>query len=415
MRRHGLKKGLSLLLVLCMILSLLPMTALAEEISEPSAAVEEQSPASGDTTAVDTGEDQQDEAGTGETSEAGTGETGEAGTGEESKSTIDKITDILGDFLGTISGEKSEEEAAQDEANAKDAIKLVVNNWGEQGDQEFASIELFADGHFLITTPKAGKLPKRAANATRSANIFKRHGDAPLKTRATDINGSIDLENGAYIYGTFTRVKEGVYSLSNNTMIEIKDKHVSGSTTIIYTNRYGVKIVVDVTVDFDYKPKPVVRQLCRSWRMDSSELWFTTEDTYIAYAKQWLKLGRVMQEVTITPEGRAMGFDEDDVAEDKDDYCLRLVFSPCGTYLCFYKDGEVEVGFWEWKDLQNGVMRLWEPFDIDDDDDDDDVDEYMDVTVRFDGKKMRIYHDFMDEENDVMFRAYGVSTFSARY
>ena len=75
----------------------------------------------------------------------------------------------------------------------------------------------------------------------------------------------------------------------------------------------------------------------------------------------------------------------------------------------------MEVGFWEWKDLQNGVMRLWEPFDIDDDDDDDDVDEYMDVTVRFDGKKMRIYHDFMDEENDVMFRAYGVSTFSARY
>ena len=42
MRRHGLKKGLSLLLVFCMILSLLPMTALAEEISEPSAAVEEQ-------------------------------------------------------------------------------------------------------------------------------------------------------------------------------------------------------------------------------------------------------------------------------------------------------------------------------------------------------------------------------------
>lgn len=101
----------------------------------------------------------------------------------------------------------------EDEANAKDAIKLVVNNWGDQGDQDFASIELFADGHFLITTPKAGKLPKRAASATRSANIFKKHGDAPLKTRATDINGTIDLENGAYIYGTFTRVKEGVYSL----------------------------------------------------------------------------------------------------------------------------------------------------------------------------------------------------------
>ena len=168
MRRHGLKKGLSLLLVFCMILSLLPMTALAEEISEPSAAVEEQSPASGDTTAVDTGEDQQDEAGTGETSEAGTGEaaeagtgetgeagtgetgeagtgeTGEAGTGEESKSTIDKITDILGDFLGTISGEKSEEEAAQDEANAKAAELALSKAAAEEAAAQQAAEEAAA-------------------------------------------------------------------------------------------------------------------------------------------------------------------------------------------------------------------------------------------------------------------------------
>ncbi|MCI7712266.1 MAG: family 20 glycosylhydrolase [Clostridiales bacterium] len=160
MRRHGLKKGLSLLLVLCMILSLLPMTALAEEISEPSAAVEEQSPASGDTTAVDTGEDQQDEADTGETSEAGTGETGEAGTGEageagtgetgeagtgeESKSTIDKITDILGDFLGTISGEKSEEEAAQDEANAKAAELALSKAAAEEAAAQQAAEEAAA-------------------------------------------------------------------------------------------------------------------------------------------------------------------------------------------------------------------------------------------------------------------------------
>ncbi len=160
MRRHGLKKGLSLLLVFCMILSLLPMTALAEEISEPSAAVEEQSPASGDTTAVDTGEDQQDEAGTGEngeagtgeaaeagtgeTGEAGTGETGEAGTGEESKSTIDKITDILGDFLGTISGEKSEEEAAQDEANAKAAELALSKAAAEEAAAQQAAEEAAA-------------------------------------------------------------------------------------------------------------------------------------------------------------------------------------------------------------------------------------------------------------------------------
>ena len=185
MRRHGLKKGLSLLLVFCMILSLLPMTALAEEISEPSAAVEEQSPASGDTTAVDTGEDQQDEAGTGETGEAGTGETGEAGTGETGetgeagtgetgeagtgetgtgeageagteagtgetaeeegeKSFIDQIVDGIKDILTPITGEKTEEEKAAEEAAKKaeeeEAAKKAEEEAAKQAEEEAARL-----------------------------------------------------------------------------------------------------------------------------------------------------------------------------------------------------------------------------------------------------------------------------------
>lgn len=158
MRRHGLKKGLSLLLVFCMILSLLPMTALAEEISEPSAAVEEQSPASGDTTAVDTGEDQQDEAGTGETGEAGTGENGEAGTGEAGteagtgetaeeegeKSFIDQIVDGIKDILTPITGEKTEEEKAAEEAAKKaeeeEAAKKAEEEAAKQAEEEAARL-----------------------------------------------------------------------------------------------------------------------------------------------------------------------------------------------------------------------------------------------------------------------------------
>ena len=205
MRRHGLKKGLSLLLVFCMILSLLPMTALAEEISEPGAAVEEQSPASGDTAAVDTGEDQQDEAGTGETGEAGTGETGEAGTGEtgeagtgetgeagtgetgeagtgetgeagtgetgeagtgetgeagtgetgeagtgetgedeEEKSFVDKIIDEIKDILTPITGEKTEEEKAAEEAAKKaeeeEAAKKAEEEAAKQAEEEAARL-----------------------------------------------------------------------------------------------------------------------------------------------------------------------------------------------------------------------------------------------------------------------------------
>ena len=183
MRRHGLKKGLSLLLVFCMILSLLPMTALAEEISEPSAAVEEQESAAKDETTNtpdDTTGDKQDdtgeagseagtdeagsetgtdetsepgsedgagetgsEAGTGEAGEAGTGETGETGTGEtgegeEEKSFVDKIIDEIKDILTPITGEKTEEEKAAEEAAQKAAEEEAAKKAEEEAAQKAA-------------------------------------------------------------------------------------------------------------------------------------------------------------------------------------------------------------------------------------------------------------------------------------
>lgn len=94
----------------------------------------------------------------------------------------------------------------ENEQYADDAVKMDVTTWGNSTAQEFKSIELFADGHFLITKPNAGNTPRRARMAAR----------------ATGINGTIEFDNGLYIYGTFTRKKEGVYELSNNTKIEIK-------------------------------------------------------------------------------------------------------------------------------------------------------------------------------------------------
>ena len=149
--------------------------------------------------------------------------------------------------------------------------------------------------------------------------------------------------------------------------------------------------------------------------MDSSENWLLAGDVMIGYGKQWLEKGRVMQQATLTPEGKGLGFDEDDLIDDKDDYCYRVIFSPCGTFVCFYVDGDVEIGTWEWTDPYNGVLRCWETFDWDDDDDDDDDDDFADMTVRFDGKQMRIYGDFMDTEDGVLFRTLSVATFSAKY
>lgn len=148
MRRHGLKKGLSLLLVFCMILSLLPMTALADEISEPGAAVEEQESAGKDETTNapdDTTGDKQDdtgeagsEAGTDEAgSETGTGETGE-GEGEEEKSFVDKVIDEIKDILTPITGEKTEEEKAAEEAAKKAEEEEAAKKAEEEAAKEAA-------------------------------------------------------------------------------------------------------------------------------------------------------------------------------------------------------------------------------------------------------------------------------------
>lgn len=301
------------------------------------------------------------------------------------------------------------------EKYADDAIKLNVKSWGNSSmAQEFASIELFADGHFLITTPTAAKMTKSKVGVTRAADsstLFKKNGGKPLQTRAVDASGTIIIDNGLYIYGTYTCVKEGVYQLSNNTVIEVKDGGVTGYATVTYTNSLDISITITVTIDVTNKQDDAVRHICRSWRMDSAENWLLTGDVMIGYGKQWLDHGRVMQQTRLTQEGKDMGFDEDDLVDDKENYCYRVIFSPCGTFVCFYIDGDVEIGTWEWTDTHNGVLRCWEAFDWDDDDDDD----FAGMTVRFEDKQMRIYGDFMDTEDNIPFRTLSVASFSAKY
>ena len=160
----------------------------------------------------------------------------------------------------------------EDEQNAKDAIKLDVKTWDDgKTDKEFVSVELFGDGHFLITTPNALTAQKRAADGPRkAASILKRSNKSPLLARVGENNGTDDIDNGLYIYGTYTRVKDGVYKLSNNTMIEIKDGAVKGTATVTYTNRYGVSITIVVSIDYNYQQDAAMRQLCRSWKFNKT-------------------------------------------------------------------------------------------------------------------------------------------------
>ena len=143
LKRHGLKKGLSLVLVFCLILSLMPTVALAQEptastgteTTEGVTGTEGSSTGTGDTTGTEGGS-----AGTGDTTGAEGGSTGTGdttgteggsteggdttgtGTGDttgEDSSILDEIKDVIDNILKPIPGEKTPEEIAAEEAAKK--------------------------------------------------------------------------------------------------------------------------------------------------------------------------------------------------------------------------------------------------------------------------------------------------------
>lgn len=301
----------------------------------------------------------------------------------------------------------------EDEAHAEDAMKLNVDSWDGNTTMDFTSIEFFGDGHYLITTPLAPHAPERTVSVAREADgstaIFKKHATKHLKTRATDNNGTMDIDNGKYQYGTYTRVNAHTYRLSDNSVIEFLNDMEEGRGEVTYTNRYGVKSNVYVSLATQDKSATPNRSLCRSWRCDSFEMWVYMNGAYMAHGKQWMENGRVYHSNKFSPSANKWGIEEDDFFDPDTEYCHRVIFSPSGTYVCFYMDGDVDVACWEWSNQSNGIMHYWDPYD------DDDDDWSGDVTVRFKGNQMRVYEDYSETEELMTAHIVAVNTFTAGY
>ena len=150
LKRHGLKKGLSLVLVFCLILSLMPTVALAQEptastgteTTEGVTGTEGGSTGTGDTTGAE-GDTTGAEGGSTETGDTTGAEGGSTGTGDttgaeggsteggdttgtgtgdttgEDSSILDEIKDVIDNILKPIPGEKTPEEIAAEEAAKK--------------------------------------------------------------------------------------------------------------------------------------------------------------------------------------------------------------------------------------------------------------------------------------------------------
>lgn len=302
----------------------------------------------------------------------------------------------------------------EDEAHAEDAMKLNVESWDGYTTQDFTSIEFFGDGHYLITTPLAHLAPERTVSVAREADgstaIFKKHATKHLKTRATDNNGTMDIDNGKYQYGTYTRVNAHTYRLSDNSVIEFLDDVKEGNGQVTYTSRDGTQSNVHVNFATQDKSATPNRSLCRSWNCDSFEMWAYMNGAYMAHGKQWMENGRVHHNTKLSPSAKKRGIEEDDFFDPDTEYCYRMIFSPSGTYVCFYMDGDVEVACWEWSNQNDGIMHYWDPYDHEAEDD-----WSGDVTVRFKGKQMRIYEDYSETEEIMTIHTIVVNTLTAAY
>lgn len=302
----------------------------------------------------------------------------------------------------------------EDEAHAEDAMKLNVESWDGYTTPDFTSIEFFGDGHYLITTPLAHLAPERTVSVAREADgstaIFKKHATKHLKTRATDNNGTMDIDNGKYQYGTYTRVNAHTYRLSDNSVIEFLDDVKEGNGQVTYTSRDGTQSNVHVNFATQDKSATPNRSLCRSWNCDSFEMWAYMNGAYMAHGKQWMENGRVHHNTKLSPSAKKWGIEEDDFFDPDTEYCYRMIFSPSGTYVCFYMDGDVEVACWEWSNQNDGIMHYWDPYDHEAEDD-----WSGDVTVRFKGKQMRIYEDYSETEEIMTIHTIVVNTLTAAY
>lgn len=297
----------------------------------------------------------------------------------------------------------------EDEPYAEDAIKVEVQSTLE-GNPEFSSIELFGDGHYLMSGARSNHAPQKTVKAKREADgsisVFKKRGTKRMATRANE-DGTIIFENGSYSYGTYTREQKGVYRFNNGALLDLR-KLQEGSSEVVYTNSDGSKSTVYVNYNVDEKPLEM-RSICRSWRMNSFETWHYFNGAYIAHGKQWIENGVVSHNVEFSSAAGKWDYDKDDVLDEDSEFCKRIIFSS-STYLCFYVDGTAEVSGWDWRDRSNGTLYYYDLFDQDNT---EKWDGY--VTVRFKGSQMRVYEDYSDSKDGMSFRMICVNTLTAGY
>ena len=179
-----------------------------------------------------------------------------------------------------------------DEPYADDVIKIVA----EDDDAPFYSLELMADGHYLLSLSRPASNLAKAVSEDKTADgacgICQSRQPSAMRTRSvTDEEGTRSSGYGGLYYGTFIKIADHKYRLNNGVEIDFSEYTVS-TKTVKYKIPDGVVAVVNV-----YRVEPLqdvlTRSLCRAWNCNSFEVWGFINDAYVVHGKQTLVDGNV--------------------------------------------------------------------------------------------------------------------------
>lgn len=293
-----------------------------------------------------------------------------------------------------------------DEPYADDVIKIVA----EDDDAPFYSLELMADGHYLLSLSRPASNLAKAVSEDKTADgacgICQSRQSSAMPTRIViDEEGTRSSGYGGLDYGTFIKIADHKYRLNNGVEIDFSEYTVS-TKTVKYKIPDGVVAVVNV-----YRVEPLqdvlTRSLCRAWNCNSFEVWGFINDAYVVHGKQTLVDGNVERQFQAS-QSSIFDIEEDDFLDDDDELCYKVVFSSNGTYICFYRDNTAEAYAWEWSDQKKGIIHTWDPAEYSLEKQD-----HQYFNVRFAGKQMRMYIDVSEQEAGMTARSVWVWTLTA--
>lgn len=279
---------------------------------------------------------------------------------------------------------------------------------------EFVSVELTASGNYIIVPNQSGVGYAGAASV----------GEYPaFMSGVTVLSGMSSYDTRAVytgiIYGTYTQNGDNEFVLNGFGKITVQEDG-DGAVSLTIQKNGGSTYVMTAAKQTQHPDSNKTNSLCRTWNVETVGMTFSIggkvffEET--VDKENFTDLFRHFLQRMEELESQYDDEDDDEYYEDDKDYDddeiddeyieelaalvdkpEEVVFTKAGTYMVYYKGGELAVSTWAWENESKGILRYsWNYEDM--------YDRYLsgEVTVSFKGGNLYLTSssDLTDDEDD---------------